>query len=139
MSNKKYKLILLKDLPNYKAGTTVLNISQEELDGTKDYKYRHYVPEMNFSKIYDLRNNAEWVKIEEDDRCDCFTKDHISISDETIGYGRHLSVGLSFVNKEIYSYYDYACDSGTTKKLPIKFCPLCGRGLNAEDKAESEG
>ena len=130
MTNKKYKLILLKDLPNYKAGTTVLNISQEELDGTNDYKYRHYVPEMNLSEIYDLRNNAEWVKIEEDDRCDCLTKDYISIRDQTIGYGRSLSARLSFVNKEFYVYYDHACDSGTTKKLPIKFCPLCGRRLN---------
>lgn len=127
--NKKYKLILLKDLPQYKAGTTVLNISQEELDGTEDYKYRYYVPEINFSEIYDLRNNAEFVKIEEDDRCDCLTKDHISIRNETIGYGRSLSVGLSFVTKEFYAYYDHACDRGTRKTLSIKFCPLCGRRL----------
>ena len=132
--SKKYKLILLKDLPNYKAGTTVLNISQEELDGTEDYKYRYYVPEINFSEIYDLRNNAEWVKIEEDDRCDCLTKDFIRIRNETVGYGRSLSVGLSFVKKEFYAYYDHACDSGTTKKLSIKFCPLCGRRLDTESE-----
>lgn len=130
MMDKKYKLILLKDLPNYKAGTIVLNISQEELDGTKDYKYRYYIPEMNLSEIYDLRNNAEWVRIEEDSRCDCLTKDDISICNETIGYGRGLLVGISFVDKEFYSQYDYACDTSTTKKLSIKFCPLCGRRLN---------
>lgn len=128
---KKYKLTLLKDLPDHKAGTVVLNISQEELEGKEDYKYRYYVPEQNFSEIYDLRNDAEWVKIEEDDRCDCLTKESIRIRDGVIGYGRTLKVILSFNNKEIYTRYDRYCDQGesASKSFPIKYCPLCGRKL----------
>jgi hypothetical protein len=130
MTNKKYRLILLKDLPNYKAGTVVLNISQEELDGTKDYEFRLYVPELNFSEIYDLRNNSEWVKVEEDNRCDCLTKDYIEIRHEIIGYGRSLNIGLKIPEREIYTYYDYCCDSGNKVCMPIKYCPLCGRRLD---------
>lgn len=127
--SKKYKLTLLKDLPDRKAGTEVLNISQEEMDGTVPYKYLYYVRERNFNDIFSLRNDPEWVKVEEDDRCDCLTKDHITIRNEIIGYGRSLSVGLYFKKKEIGCWYDYVCDSGDYAKLPIKYCPLCGRKL----------
>ena len=45
---KKYKIILLKDLPNLKAGTEVLNITQDELDGKESYHYSdYYVPELH--------------------------------------------------------------------------------------------
>ena len=125
----KYKLTLLKDLPNHKVGTVVLNISQEELDGAEDYKYRYYIPEQNFSDIYDLRNNSEWVKVEEDDRCDCLTKNYLSIRHEMIGRGREFSVKLLFKEKEISVYYDHYCDQGTEVNIPIQYCPLCGRKL----------
>lgn len=126
---KKYKLILLKDLPDRKAGTEVLNISEEELSGIVPYEYRYCVAEQNFSDIFDLRNNPEWVKIEEDNRCDCLTRKKIRIRDIIIGYGRSFSVSLDFKNKQIVTWYDHACDCGTSKNLPIEFCPLCGRKL----------
>lgn len=126
---KKYKLTLLKDLPDYKAGTEVLNISQEELDGTEDYEYRYWVKEKNFSEIYDLRHNPDWVKIEEDPRCDCETKGRIEIRRNIIGYGRSLAVILDFNNTKIYTWYDRGCDTGSEVSLPIKYCPLCGRKL----------
>ena len=125
----KYKLTLLKDLPNRKAGTEVLNISQEEMDGTIDYKYRYYVLEQNFSDIYDLRHNPEWVKVEIDNRCDCETMDYISIRYAVIGYGRSLSAKLDFKMKSITTWYDHAYDSGSSKNLDIQYCPLCGRKL----------
>lgn len=125
----KYKLTLLKDLPNRKAGTEVLNISQEEMDGTVDYKYRYYVPEQNFSDIYDLRNNPEWVKVEVDNRCDCKTMDYIEIRHVIIDYGRIMDVKLDFKKKAITTWYDSACDYGSSKNLDIQYCPLCGRKL----------
>jgi len=125
----KYKLKLLKDLPNRKAGTEVLNISEEEMNGTIDYKYRNYVPEQNFSDIFDLRNNPEWVKVEIDSRCDCETMDKILIRYEVIGYGRSLNVRLDFKSKAITTYYAHSCDNGTNKNLKIKYCPLCGKKL----------
>ena len=125
----KYKLTLLKDLPDHKAGTEVLNISEKELKGTEDYKYRYWVKEMNFSDIYDLRNDPEWVKVEKDDRCDCLTMDKIEIRRVIMGYGRTVSVSLNFRRKKIVTWYDYKCDEGTEENLPISFCPLCGRNL----------
>lgn len=126
---KKYKLILLKDLPDIKAGTEVINISEEELLGIVPYKYHRCVNEQNSNDIFELRNNPEWVKIEEDTRCDCLTRKKIKIRDAVIGYGRRLNVSLDFKNKQISTWYDHACDSGTSKNLPIEFCPLCGRKL----------
>lgn len=126
---KKYKLTLLKDLPNRKAGTEVLNISDEELNDHSKYKYIHYVESQNFIDILELSNNPEWVKVEEDSRCDCKTMDKITIRDATIGYGRSLAVVLNFDKKKITTWYDHRCDSGTTKNLDIRYCPLCGRKL----------
>lgn len=125
----KYKLTLLKDLPDRKAGTEVLNISEDEMNGVIDYKYRHYAQKQNFSDIYDLRNNSEWVKVEIDDRCDCKTKDKICIRSIIIGYGRVINVTLDFKKKAITTWYDHSCDCGTSKSLDIKFCPLCGDEL----------
>lgn len=126
---KKYKLILLKDLPDIKAGTEVINISEEELLGIVPYKYHRCANEKNSNAIFDLRDNPEWVKVEEDNRCDCLTRPKIKIRDAVIGYGRSLNVSLDFKNKQISTWYDHAYDSGTSKNLPIKFCPLCGREL----------
>jgi len=125
----KYKLTLLKDLPNREAGTEVLNISEEEMNGTIDYKYRHYVQKLNFSDIYDLRNNPEWVEVKIDSRCDCETMDNICVRSVVIGYGRSMNVNLNFKKKAITTWYDHACDSGSSKNLDIKYCPLCGRKL----------
>ena len=70
------------------------------------------------------------------DRCDCLTKEYVSICYEVVGYGRELNVGVSFVKREIFAHYDYACDSGDRKSLAIKYCPLCGRKLCKEEGAE---
>ena len=125
----KYKLTLLKDLPNHNAGTVVLNISEEEMNGTRDYAYRRYVPEQNFSAIYDLRHDPKWVRVEIDERCDCETRDRIEIRYEVIGYGRTVSAYLNFKKQAITTWYSDACDSGTSENLSINYCPLCGRKL----------
>lgn len=119
---KKYKLTLLKDLPRFKAGTEVLNISQEQLDGTEDYRYSKY-------EIYDLRNNKEWVKVEEDTRCDCETKPFIPIRYDEVGLGTCFNVTLSFNNKNIHTWCNYIREAGDSVDLPIRYCPLCGRAL----------
>lgn len=129
---KKYKLTLLKDLPDHKAGTEVLNITQEELDGIKDYEFRYYVAELNFSDIYDLRHNSDWVKVEEDTRCDCKTKQYLDIRREIVGYGRSLNVALSFEKRKIYTWYDRGCDTGSEISMNINFCPLCGKKLEVK-------
>lgn len=131
---KKYKLTLLKDLPNRKAGTEVLNISEEELKDHSKYKYIRYVEEKNFIDILELADNPEWVKTEEDTRCDCETKDGIIIRDAVIGYGRSLYVILNFKSKKITTWYDHAADEGTSENLDIKFCPLCGRELKERNE-----
>ena len=118
----KYKLTLLKDLPDYDAGTVLLNITQEEMDGTKNYYGSK-------KSIFYLRDNPTWVKVEKDNRCDCLTQDAISICYSVIGYGRSLSSTLNFKHKRISVHYDYACDSGKSSVLSIKYCPLCGREL----------
>lgn len=125
----KYKLTLLKDLPNFKAVTEVLNITEDEFTGKTDYEYRNYIDEMNFSQIYDLRNNPEWVKTEIDSRCDCFTKDKVIFFYRIISYGRTVLTTVDFKRKVISSWYDIQCDCGKEYKLPISFCPLCGRKL----------
>lgn len=126
---KKYKLTLLKDLPNRKAGTEVLNISEDELNDHSKYKYIRYAEEMNFIDILELANNPEWVKVEEDTRCYCETMNEITIRNDVIGYGRSLSVVLNFGLEKITTWYDRSCDSGTAKNLDIRYCPLCGRKL----------
>lgn len=126
---KKYKLILLKDLPDVKAGTEVLNISEEELLGVVPYKYHRCFNEQNSNDIFNLRDNPEWVKVEEDNRCDCLTRTNIQIRYVILGYGRSIKVSLNFKKKQIFTWYDHACDCGTSENLPIKFCPLCGREL----------
>lgn len=137
---KKYKLTLLKDLPRFKAGTEVLNISQEELDGTKDYKYRHRViDEDNKYEIYDLRDNEEWVKVEEDTRCDCETESFIRIRYEEIR-GTCLNVTLEFDKKNIHTWCSPPYDeTGKSVNLPIRFCPLCGKSLNNTQEGKDGG
>lgn len=63
------------------------------------------------------------------DKCDCLTKKYVPIRYEVVGYGRELNVGVSFVKREIFAHYDYACDSGNRESLAIKYCPFCGRKL----------
>lgn len=126
---KKYKLTLLKELPDRKVGTEVLNISEEELKDHTKYKYIGYVASRNFIDILELADNPEWVKVEEDTRCDCETIDRIVIRNEVIGYGRSLCVSLDFKHKAIKTWYDHSCDSGTSEKLDIRFCPLCGKEI----------
>lgn len=135
---KKYKIILLKDLPDLKAGAEVLNITQDELDGKENYNLSdYYVRELH--NIFNLRNNPEWTRVEEDNRCDCKTKDYINIRNEVIGYGKSLIIGLDFEDKEIYTWYDYACDRGTKRCFPIKFCPLCGERLKDKENKDDKG
>ena len=122
---KKYKLVLLKDLPMHNAGTEVLNISQEDLDGVKCYTYLNCIE----PDIYSLRHNKEWVRVEEDPRCDCKTRETILLRREIIAYGRSTSSYISFKDKCIAFYYDKHCDQGELVKLPIEYCPLCGEKL----------
>lgn len=75
------------------------------------------------------------IEIPNDKRCGCLTKEYVPVRYEVVGYGRELIVGVSFIKRQIFAKYDYACDSGTRKSLAIKYCPFCGRKL---DKAESE-
>lgn len=120
---KKYKLTLLKDLPTIKAGTELLNVKFDDPSN----KYPDYG---ELEEIYYLRDKPEWVKVEEDTRCDCQTRKRIWIRSEVIGYGRSFCVSLDFEDKEIYTWYDHRCDSGSAESLPIKYCPLCGRKLD---------
>ena len=119
-NDKKYKLTLLKDLPGHKAGTEIVNITGEELNNNCA---------KSFSEIFELHNNPEWVLVEEDPRCDCLTKEQLTLKYVVVGYGRKLLALLSFKNKEISIHYDHACDNGTTTVLKIANCPLCGRKL----------
>lgn len=124
--SKKYKLTLLKDLPNVCAGTELLNVTEEQLNGKEKFEcYGNH----HLLDIFHARNNTDFVKIEEDTRCDCETKDFIGIRYAEVGYGRKVLVNLNFQKKKIYTWYDYACDSGTEKSLDIQYCPLCGRKL----------
>lgn len=120
MINKKYKLTLLKDLPNHEAGTEVLNITEDELLGKKDYYG-------SFFEIYDLRNDPKWVKIDEDTRCDCLTKPYIPIFCTENCKGKLRDIRLDFNKKEIRTINDdgYLVNS----PIKIKYCPFCGRLL----------
>lgn len=120
----KYKLTLLKDLPDAKAGTEVLNISDEDLK-------LEYCKGLNSTQqeIFQLKDNAEWVKIEEDSRCDCLTKHRVSLLNKVAGYGMTTSVYINFVEKAIHTHHDCKCDCGHDTNISIKFCPFCGREL----------
>ena len=125
---KRYKLTLLKDLPDTKAGTSV-SVSKKEFEGVKSYDHKKH-DESNFDwRIYQLRNDPEWVKVEADDRCLCQVEPYKRIQYRVIGYGRSFTVSLDFKKKKIYTWYDHACDQGTEKSLHIRYCPLCGRKL----------
>lgn len=72
----------------------------------------------------------EFANLEENvEKCYCKTTDYLTIRREVIGYGRSLVVGIDFKKKAITTYYDYDCDSGTSKNLNIEYCPLCGEKL----------
>lgn len=76
-----------------------------------------------------MRHDSDWVRIEEDLRCDCLTKEEILLIDSVIGYGRTLSTYVDFKNKRIITHYDSSCDNGKNYVLNIDYCPLCGRRL----------
>lgn len=68
--------------------------------------------------------------IEHNNRCDCLTKNKIKITNKIIGYDRELKVELDFINKKIFTWYDYKSGSGYGGELLIEYCPLCGRKLD---------
>jgi hypothetical protein len=120
--NKKFKLTLLKDLPEFPAGTEVLNVTEDMLSGKEQYRFRDV-------EIFALRDDPEWVRVEEDLRCDCETKEYLQFFSEEVGNDRSASSYIDFEEKIISTHYDYACDQGHDHKVQIKFCPFCGREL----------
>lgn len=122
----KYKLTLLKDLPDIPSGKEVLNVTQEELNDEIKFEINHGTKN---SKIYELVNNADWVKVEEDNRCLCKTKSFLTFYYQYLGYGM-CSIGrIDFNNKELHCSADWKCDTGTKGKIDIKYCPFCGEKL----------
>lgn len=125
MLETKYKVTLLKDLPNLKAGTELLNVTKAELDD--QFTRRGDAGEA--AKLLKYLDHPDWVCVEEDPRCDCLTKSQIVIRHESVGYGRSLYVSLDFKNAEIYTSYARQCDKQERISLPITHCPFCSRKL----------
>lgn len=125
MLETKYKVTLLKDLPDLKAGTELLNVTKAELDE----QFTRREDAGGRAKLLKYLDHPDWVRVEEDPRCDCLTKSQIVIRHESVGYGRSLYVSLEFESAEIYTSYARQCDKQEKIRLSITHCPLCGRKL----------
>ena len=71
-------------------------------------------------------------RIDAGELCECQSQKYtgITIMSYVIAYGRSVATKLIWSGAPaIATWYDHACDSGEWYKLPIKFCPLCGRKL----------
>lgn len=125
MLETKYKVTLLKDLPDLKAGTELFNVTKAELDE----QFTRREDAGNAAKLLKYLDHPDWIRVEIDPRCDCLTKSQIVIRHESAGYGRSLFVSLDFKSAEIYTSYARQCDKQERISLPITHCPLCGRKL----------
>lgn len=63
------------------------------------------------------------------EKCFCEKKEFFSVYYNVIGYGRDCSFGVNFNDKCLSASYAPYCDQYLKNRVPISFCPFCGKRL----------
>ena len=114
---------MLKDLPKFPAGTEILNVTEDMLSGKEQYRFRDV-------EIFALRDDPEWVRVEEDLRCDCETKEYLQFFSKKKSEMTEALVAILTSRKKLFQHtMIMLVIKGMIHKVQIKFCPFCGREL----------